>query len=131
MPTKMCKNKKVRRDGWAPGAVALTIHRFGLFVLVAGCASTPSAPADPNLLAFLDSGRVTRADVTRHLGIPSATFEADHVVTYRLSGGNAGYSLVSQSNGWESVDYGLVLLFDADDQLKRHALIDIRPSTAR
>ena len=105
-------------------AVALSVSVF------AACATTSSSPPDPNLLAFLDHGRVLRADVTRLLGTPSAVFEADHVLTYRLSESKAGYSLAPQSDGWAGVKYDLVLVFDADGELQQHALVAIRPPAA-
>jgi hypothetical protein len=102
-----------------------------LFGVVAVCATTSSAPPDPNLLAFLDRGPVLRADIAKVLGTPSATFEAGHVLTYRLSASSAGYSRAPQGEGWEGVDYDLVLVFGADDELKQHALVAIRTSTDR
>jgi hypothetical protein len=109
---------------------AAKIGRVGLLILVAGCVTAPKATQDPNLLAFLERGPVTRADVTGHLGAPRATFESGHVLTYRLGGSKAGYSLVTQTDGWENVNYDLVLVFDADGELQQHALVDIRPPTS-
>jgi hypothetical protein len=102
-----------------------------LLSVVAACATTSSTSPDPNLLAFLDRGPVLRADVTRHLGAPSAVFEAGHALTYRLSASKAGYSPAPQSEGWDGVNYDLVLVFDADGELTQHALVAIRPTTDR
>jgi hypothetical protein len=81
---------------------------------------------DPNLLGFLDHAPVTRADVVKVLGPPSAVFEQDNVLTYRLRENKTGYSLVPPNGGWEGVNYDLVLAFGVDGELRQHSLVVIR-----
>jgi hypothetical protein len=103
-----------------------------LLVLLGGCATSPPAPAPKeDLLAFLEQAHVTRDEVNARLGPPSAVFEHDHVVTYRLAHSNAGYVVVARNRdkselSWQGVDYDLVLAFEADGTLREHRLIAVR-----
>src|SRR5262249_55880779 len=81
-------------NGKRSPTTASTLSAIVLLGVVAACATTSSAAPAPDLLAFLEHGPVLRTDVTRLLGTPSAIFEADHVLTYRLRASKTGYSLV-------------------------------------
>jgi hypothetical protein len=109
-------------------AVQRGLHSLVLLsVALAGCATTPRG--NPDLLAFLDHEPVSKTEVLAHLGEPSEPFDADGVLTYRLTGGKDGLS-VQRSNpksGWEGVSYDLVLAFDASGILQRHTLVAVRP----
>ena len=94
--------------------------------MVVACATTAPVSPDPNLLGFLDHTPVTRADVVKVLGPPSAVFEQDNVLTYRLRENKTGYSLVPPNGGWEGVNYDLVLAFGVDGELRQHSLVVIR-----
>jgi hypothetical protein len=100
--------------------------------LVVGCQSTasvsPNLAGDPNLLAFLDRQPVTQADVSSHLGAPSATFEESKVLTCRIAQSGNGFSVIRQPtwNGWKGVRYDLVLAFDDAGTLRQRAFIEIR-----
>jgi hypothetical protein len=97
--------------------------------MVVACATTSPVSPDPNLLGFLDRPPVTRADVVKVLGPPSAVFERDNVLSYRLRENKTGYSLVPPNGGWEGVNYDLVLAFGADGELRQHNLVVIRAPT--
>ncbi len=91
---------------------------------LAGCASPPAGRKD--LLEFLHDGSTTRAQVELALGEPNAQFENSRVLAYRLKKGAAGYVLLRQRDGWTSVQYDLMLLFDAAGVLQRHSLVEVR-----
>jgi hypothetical protein len=90
----------------------------------------PTVPfADPNLLSFLRMGETTRQDVLLMLGQPSASFEQERILTYRLGQDSTqGYYLVtpSQFSQWQNVHYSLVLVFDANGRLEKQRLVPVR-----
>ena len=104
-----------------------------LLIAVTACATTPSGNKD--LLTFLNHAPVTKQEVVAHLGEASATFEKNHVLTYRLKGEKGGFSIQPTTSryiayhnaGWDGVDYELVLVFDENGVLQRHNLVSIRP----
>jgi hypothetical protein len=80
---------------------------------------------------FLDANRVTREDVYAQLGAPHATFEGEHVITYRLGQSKEDYFVVRQEKhkedvNWEGVSDDLVLAFDDEGVLRQHSLVPIR-----
>lgn len=97
-------------------------------VSLTACASTPDA--DRELLAFLDRGPVTRADVNHHLGSSYTSYEGSRVIAYRIGEKGSGYYVLplQKNNGWKGVKYDLVLLFDDQGTLQQHRLIAIRAS---
>lgn len=111
--------------------------RLGVFSLLlplalAGCA-TPSGPqGDRDLLAFLQDGSTTRAEVALRLGEPSAQLESDRVLCYRIGGDpKSGYIVVlprhvSSLADEGSVKFSLALTFDENGVLQRHALVPVR-----
>ena len=54
-----------------------------LALALAGCA-TPPLKGRANLLDFLVDGQTTREQTLHALGEPSARFEAERILTYRL-----------------------------------------------
>jgi hypothetical protein len=98
--------------------------RIAAVVFAAGCASSP--PARKDLLDFLDQASVTGDQVRQHLGEPSATFEKERVLTYRLSHNTGGYYICPPKSGWEGVQYDLVVVLDERNVVQRHRLVTIR-----
>jgi hypothetical protein len=104
-----------------------------LSLLLAGCATTP-LQGRADLLNFLADGQTTRADVIVALGQPSARFESDKVITYRLGyePKNHGYYVVEREppaeTGWSTwfrAKYSLVLVFDDAGALRKHSLVEV------
>jgi hypothetical protein len=104
-----------------------------------GCAarSTPAQVADVerSQLAFVRDGVTTREEVLLKLGVPSAQFEGERILTYRL-GLNAKGALAPMSPEvaaedhryavWTRAAYNLVLVFDPRNVLQRHSFIEVR-----
>jgi len=116
--------------------IVLRCRRLGLtlttllLLALAGCATPPVVPgASPDLLKFLQDGASTREQIMLTLGQPSATYEQEKILTYRVGENKAqGYYLVtpSQLRQWEDVRYSLVLVFDAGGTLQRHSLVAVQ-----
>jgi len=121
----------------------------GLTVLC-GCASHPTPPR-PVQLEFLQTAPVTRASVDAHLGTPSATFDQDRVVTYRLTETPQGYFVAAPSIDavsenhpkgttspggfrapidWQGITHDLVLAFDETGIVSEYRLIAIHQPVA-
>ena len=101
---------------------------------VSACA-TNVPHGDRTLLDFLHDGRTSREEVILRLGQPSATFESEKIVTYRVgSRKDEGYTISRQresrwetaSDTWVNTHFSLVLVFDDAGILKRHALVQVR-----
>jgi hypothetical protein len=98
--------------------------------LISGCATTAPIPgAKQDLLEFLHVGQTTREQVLITLGQPSAAFEQEKILTYRLGhDAGQGYYIITprQLMSWQSVRYSLVLVFDANGVLRTHNLVDVQ-----
>lgn len=62
---------------------------YFLLVLFIGCAPAHLSPVQESevkqtLLSFLEDGKTTKEEVLLRLGIPSAQFEGERILTYRL-----------------------------------------------
>ena len=97
----------------------------GALLGLAGCTSLPAGRDD--LLAFLADGATLRTEVHEHLGGPSRSFEESRLESYRVGRSPAGWFVLPRREGWNDARYSLVLEFDAQGVLKRHALIEVRP----
>lgn len=95
----------------------------GSLLVLTACASAPLA----DRLAFLVDGSTTKEDVLFRLGLPSAEFEGERILTYRIgTGAKRGTVVVPRHAGdWQGAEYSLVLVFDAQQVLRRHALIKV------
>lgn len=98
---------------------------------LAGCVTPPYARKD--LLTFLQIGKTTREEVLLELGQPSAAFERERILTYRIGQyGEEGYFVVSpkvvlpaQAPSWQNVHFSLVMVFDEQGRLQNHKLIRV------
>ncbi len=85
-------------------------------------------------VAFLEDGRTTREEALTTLGVPTAVFEDERILTYRMylhdeaglvvvrhgpPGPRYGGPYDAQSVG----DYHLILVFDTKSVLARHKLL--------
>jgi hypothetical protein len=104
-----------------------------------GCAShdsplPTSAQLEQNHLSFVRDGVTTREAVMLQLGIPSAQFEGERIMTYRLFfNGQTVEPLPIETSSddpryktWSQPAYNLVLVFDATNRVQRHSLIKVR-----
>lgn len=109
LPRPLCFGKKLC---WIAG-----------LLLLSGCTSTQ--PYVKTSLDFLADGTTLKQVVFLKLGQPSATFDHERIVTYRLGFEN-GYVLLDKTNDWEGAKYSLVLIFDENNVLSKHALVEVR-----
>jgi len=122
-------------------------HRYAISWLMSvalgagacGCAarSTPAQVADveKSQLAFVCDGVTTREEILLKLGVPSAQFEGERILTYRLGLSPRG-ALAPMSPEvaaedshyavWSWPAYNLVLVFDPTNVLLRHSFIEVR-----
>lgn len=92
---------------------------------VSGCIGQKQT-GNPDLLKFLSDGQTARTDVILHLGQPSASFESEKVLTYRIGGDVKDGHFVREAASWAHTNFSLVLVFDADGILTSHSLVRIR-----
>lgn len=103
-----------------------------LLVALVGCVSPPQGRTD--LLDFLNIGKTTREEVILNLGQPSASFEQDRILTYRIgTSGNKAYYIVgpkvlipTTAASWDNVSYSLVILFDDNGRLRKYQMVDVQ-----
>lgn len=104
----------------------LPLHRWfptlGLALLL-GCSTVPMGRGD--LLDFLEDGVTTRDEVMLRLGDPTAVYEAERIVTYRLTQDQGGWVLLGRGRGWYGVVANLVVVFDERNVLERHAIVQV------
>lgn len=101
-----------------------------LLLSATGCGSVPPIPgASPDLLKFLQDGATTREQAVLRLGQPSATYEQERIITYRVGENKAqGHYVISPNRlrQWEDVGYSLVLVFDREGLLQKHSLVPVQ-----
>lgn len=90
---------------------------------IAGCAAAPKGRKD--LIDFLNDGVTRREEVLAKLGAPSARFEDSRILAFRLASDEGGYLLAATSGSWAETEFNLMLIFDRDGVLQRHALVRI------
>jgi hypothetical protein len=98
-------------------------------VLGVGCAAAKIPGASPDLLSLLRPGTTTRQEVLLTLGQPSASFEQERILTYRVGRDpEQGYYIVAASllQPWQRVRYSMVLVFDARGVLERYSLVPLQ-----
>src|SRR6266404_9929626 len=119
--TAVSQTKKMKRTHTILSQVFATL----LALWLAGCA-TPIPGASPNLLKFLQIGKTTREEVLLKLGQPSASFEHELILTYRVGEDiKQGFYVVTPKAvmPWQQVRYSLVLVFDAGGILQKQNLV--------
>jgi len=109
-----------------------------LSLILTGCAAHETLTVSGEItkqtwLSFLRDGKTPKAEVLSQLGTPSAQFEGNRILTYRL---DSSYEVVvpdykvladgGRVSGWKRARYSLVLVFDADKILQRHSLVRVR-----
>jgi hypothetical protein len=108
--------------------IRLCLLLLALVGVIAGCARTISG-ARPDLLSFLRTGTTSREEVLLKLGEPSASFERDRILTYRIGKDpRQGYYVVLPTvfEQWQQVRYSLVLVFDAGGVLEKESLVAVQ-----
>lgn len=114
------------RLGSLPAAIRLLLVALAAF---AGCATAPIPGASPGLLEFLQPGSTSRQEAIVRLGQPSAAFEGESILTYRVGEDNKqGRYIVTPKAllQWQEVRYSLVLIFDGNGVLQKKSLVDVR-----
>jgi hypothetical protein len=99
-----------------------------LAVLLCGGLAACAAPVGKaGLLDFLADGTTPKEEAFLRLGEPSATFEREQILTYRLAKDEAGYILGAPgSYRYVGSAFSLVLVFGENGVLRRHALVAVR-----
>jgi len=126
---------------------ASSTHRCAIFwtlsvalgAAASGCAarSTPAQVGDVerSQLAFVRDGVTTREEVLLKLGVPSAQFEGERILTYRLgldakgALGPISPEVAAEDQRyavWTRPAYNLELVFDPRNVLLRHSFIEVR-----
>jgi hypothetical protein len=75
-------------------------------------------------MPFIENGRTSRSEIRGVFGLPSRSFEAGRIVTYRLRRTGDTFTAVPR---YEEPDasYELVLVFDPRHILVRHSLVHL------
>jgi hypothetical protein len=105
--------------------------------ITGGCASglhpTPATDEETaqGPLAFLRDGSSSKEEVILKLGAPAAVFESERILTYRLRHTREeGMKVMAKEahayETWDSVQYSLVLVFDAQQVLQKHSLVTVK-----
>ena len=95
-------------------------------VVVTVACATQENRGDTALLEFMSIGQTTRTEVLLHLGKPSASFENEHILTYRIGGDSVdGYFVRDAAGSWYETNYSLVLVFDPGGVLETRSLVRV------
>ena len=116
---------------------------FLIILLLSGCAETRLQTVDDSILAqqlsLLEDGKTTKEDILLKFGIPSALFEGERILTYRLRFNQKEnrFEVVSREVDrrdprfaeWLQTEYNLVLVFDEKHILQKHSMLRINPQS--
>jgi hypothetical protein len=114
---------------------------FLIILLLSGCAETRLQKVDDSILepqlALLEDGKTSKEDILLKFGIPSAQFEGEKILTYRLryNQKETRFEVVSREVDrrdprfaeWLQTEYNLVLIFDEKHILQKHSMLRINP----
>jgi hypothetical protein len=110
---------------------ALRIGGAALLLGLVGCATRHDVPekTKEELLWFLENGKSAKEEVILRLGQPTAQFEGEKILTYRMAlteeEGLVAAPVAGQW-GWKLSRYSLVLVFDQANILQKHNLVQVR-----
>ena len=120
---------------------------FLLSLGLVGCAPTiqqlAPAEAEQRWLPFLEDRKTTKEEVLLRLGTPSAQFQGERILTYRLVEDQVVGFVANETKGlmpaprevmvgsptlswWPRGAYNLVLVFDQRGVLQKHSLIKVK-----
>lgn len=113
-------------------------HRFAfpvwsMLLALLACAGHP--PGNKDLLTFLEDGTTTKRVVTQTLGEPPHIWGNGDVWTYRIERDRDGFYIPTnpdprgtpaRDRPLDGTRYSLVLEFDQNGVLSRHALVDLK-----
>ena len=115
---------------------------LSVLLLATACAHQPELPENPenppqtqpSLALFIEDGKTTRQQVLLKLGTPSAEFENQRILTYRLNCQLPSsihpvprVSVIGEEfNSWNWATHDLVLVFDDRNVVVTHALIEVK-----
>ena len=119
----------------------ITAMGFLILLLLSGCAETKLQTLDDSVLqqqlALLEDGKTTKQDILLRFGIPSAQFEGERILTYRLRFNQKGnrFEVISREVDrrdprfaeWMQTEYNLVLVFDDKHVLQKHSMLRVNP----
>ena len=92
-------------------------------VLTVACAAQENR-GDVTRLEFMTIGQTTRTEVLLHLGKPSASFENEHILTYRIGGDSVdGYFVRDAAGSWYETNYSRVLVFGPGGVLETQSVV--------
>jgi hypothetical protein len=108
-----------------------------LLAVVPGCATPAAAPVpvEQTLEANLKDNQTTREQVLLRFGEPSAQFESQRILTYRVQVRPTGaWDVVRREivvkeprarDSWENATHSVVLVFE-NGRLARHSLVPVK-----
>jgi hypothetical protein len=113
---------------------------LALITMTASCATPHVQPVDAQilfsseLLGFIQDGNTKREEVVLKLGIPSAQYEGEKILTYQLRVDQTGsWHLVAPQTDvttglreWREGTCSLVLVFDGEGVLRKHSLVEAK-----
>lgn len=119
----------------------ITQRVSGFFILCAlcvGCAHVSPVVTEKLIqekLGFLEDGMTRQDEVLLRFGIPSAWFQGEKILTYRMMfDDDDGLVVVTRELDandpriaeWNRAEYSLVLAFNDDYVLQKHNLVKVR-----
>ena len=89
-----------------------------------GVSSCAHPEGHKDLLTFLQEEATTKNDVETRMG-PASVWGDGRIWTYRIGEATEGFFLSEKKSGWLDARYSLVLEFNHNDVLHRHALVNV------
>jgi hypothetical protein len=125
-----CNNSERSRDSRA--GLLLKVYVIVTALLVAGCAASTVAPADPQVvsgvLPYIRDGKTPRKDVVRRLGEPDYRHEGGRIVAYKMwmCAMEEQRPLIAATRCGDAGTYNLILVFGPNNLVERHSLVRVK-----
>jgi hypothetical protein len=123
-------NSEAFRDSY--GGLLLKVYVIVTALLVAGCAASTVAPADPlvvsEVLPYIRDGKTSRNEVLRRLGDPDYRHEGGRIVAYKMwmCAGEEQVPFSSKTRCRDHGTYNLVLVFGPRNLVEQHSLVRVK-----
>ncbi|HYA20065.1 MAG TPA: hypothetical protein VEG25_05405 [Burkholderiales bacterium] len=111
------------------------LARASLFLtalVVAGCAASTVAPADPvvvkQVLPFIQDGKTTKKEVLNRLGDPDYRHEGGRILAYKMwmCAREEQVPFTEETRCMDSGAYNLVLVFGPQNLVEKHSLVRVK-----
>lgn len=126
------RSNNSERSGDSLASLLLKVYLIVTVLLVAGCAASTVAPADPQVvserLPFIRDGKTPRKEILSRLGEPDYRHEGGRILAYKMwmCAVEEQVPFSSETRCRDAGTYNLILVFGPNNLVERHSLVRVK-----